>query len=383
MIHSIVDTDFYKLTQHIAVMSNYPNVEVVYRFNDRNNLTYPDGFDIKLKECLYQAQELTLTEAEEKGLRNIDEIPEWYIDFLKKFRFNAESVNIDFTDNKLNIDIRGMLYDEFLWDIPLMAIISELYFKETGQIVDIHSHTMSDVIKFMEMDEAGVNYAEFGTRRRYSYDNQKRILDILTSGSKNRGFIGTSNVHFSIIHNLKPIGTHAHEWIMINAAFNGYKYANRISMEKWLETFNGKLAIALTDTYGTKDFLKNFNEDLSNRYLGTRQDSGDPKEFYDHFKNHYKNLGIDLSSKTIVFSNGLNKDSAIDINYYCSETHNVCGMGTSITNDVGVKPLNIVVKIYSLTIDGEIKHCVKLSDDYGKSAGEPNEVELCKKEIEI
>lgn len=386
IIKSILDTDLYKLTMQNAVIQHFPDLKVRYKFIDRNKVSYPDGFDILLKDEVKSMESLSLTKGEKDFLTRKcgGYLTPTYIDFLEGFRYNSDEVDIKLDEeNHLEITIEGYWYRTINWEVSLMGLISELYFKSTGQNVDIESYTEKDLNKLNQMVDHNAYLADFGTRRRYSFDNQDRVVKLF-SIRPNSIFVGTSNVYLAYKYDIRPIGTLAHEWIMTIGCIYGYKMANNIAMEKWVETYGGNLGTMLVDTFTTDVFLKSFNNKYSRLFDGVRHDSGDPFEFVDKFVDHYKKLGIDPMSKTIIFSDGLDIELATQIKEYCvGKIKSSFGIGTHLTNDVGVKPLNMVIKISEVFVNGEWYPAVKLSDNKGKNTGQPEEVYLCKRVLRI
>jgi nicotinate phosphoribosyltransferase len=324
---------------------------------------------------------LVLTSSESIFLKGIGYLPEVFIDLLRGYRLNPEEVSIkQDEDGHLDITIEGYWWRTIYWEVMLMAIISELYFRETGQEVDIFEEELQikDIAKTKTLGEHGLFHADFGTRRRYSFNNQERIVKLFRKEG-NGFFVGTSNVYLAKNFNMKPIGTMAHEWIMVHGAIYGYKMANQLAFENWTDVYGGNLGIALSDTYTTDVFFKTFGMKEAKLFDGVRHDSGSPYSFIDKVCGHYDNLNIDPLSKVIIFSDGLNVEEAVNIKKECvGKIKSSAGIGTNLTNDVGVKPLNIVIKISDVFINGEWVPAVKLSDNPGKHTGDETEVELCK-----
>jgi nicotinate phosphoribosyltransferase len=230
----------------------------------------------------------------------------------------------------------------------------------------------------MKLNTAGCKWADFGTRRRRSYEVQKTVIDALKTFN---GFVGTSNVHFAHQFGCKPIGTMAHEWIMGNSAMCGLRRANKYALENWIEVYGADLGIALTDTYGTEAFLRDFDMQLAKLFDGPRHDSGSPYKFADTFINHYMGMRIDPLAKNIVFSDGLDTDLAVEIQGYCDRRIGCSfGIGTHFTNDFMTasdpatksRALNMVIKLR--TCNGI--EVVKLSDDEGKATGDKDAVRV-------
>ena len=381
IIKSIIDTDLYKMSMMWAVINKFPSLKVRYKFTDRNNTVYPKGFSSDLVYEIHKLGELVLTTSEAIFLQSIGLFPQVFVDLLKGYRLNPDEVSVkQDEEGHLSIIIEGYWWRSIYWEVMLMALISELYFQKTKQEVDIYDEELQikDITKTKRLSECGMFHADFGTRRRYSFDNQERIVKLFRKEG-NEYFVGTSNVYLAKIYNLKPIGTMAHEWIMVHAAIYGYKQANHLSFNNWTDVYGGDLGIALSDTYTTDIFFKSFGMKDAKLFDGVRHDSGSPYSFTDKICGHYDNLNIDPLSKVIVFSDGLNIDETINIKKECvGKIKSSAGIGTHLSNDVGVKPLNIVIKISEVLIDDEWVPAVKLSDDVGKHTGDKKEVELCK-----
>ncbi|MCH4896141.1 nicotinate phosphoribosyltransferase [Marinilabiliaceae bacterium JC040] len=389
IITSILDNDLYKFTMMNAVIHHFPRALVKYKFFERTKkLEFPKGFSKELKEQIDHLATLSLTVKEEKWLKETCGyyLPPTFFIFLRGYRFNPKQVSIEQIDGKLDLTIEGPWHEAILWEVVLMALISELYFRMTNNhIKDTKSLNNKDHQKAIIYKEKNICFADFGTRRRYSLKNHDRVIEVYKNDAKG-SFVGTSNMFLAMKHNLIPIGTHAHEWFMFMAAKYGYRQANREGLGKWVETYGGELGIALSDTFTTKAFLKSFNTLYAKLFDGTRHDSGDPIEYTNKMLKHYKSLGIDPKYKTIVFSNNLNPEEVFRISEYCKDKIQYSfGIGTNTTNDVGVTPLNIVIKMTHAMPDGfgEYIPTVKLSDDNEKHTGPIDEIDLCEKDLRI
>jgi len=386
MLASILDNDFYKFTMQNAIVKLFPRAKVRYKFINRGKNKFPDGFDKYLQENINKLTELKLTSSELFFLKEkCSYLDPTYIDFLQGYRFDSNEVKIALKDGTLEVTIAGYWYRTILWEVPLLAIISELFFRLTGR----KTYSQKDILliaqkKALRYNQIGVKIAEFGTRRRYSYKNQDIVVNVLSQyGSSS--FIGTSNVHFAMKYSLIPIGTHAHEWFMFHGAKYGYKMANRLAMEHWVDIYRGNLGIALSDTYTSKIFFKDFDIKFAKLFDGVRHDSGDPIEFANRTIAHYKKFNINPNSKTIIFSDGLNPDKVEEIADFCRNKINISfGIGTDFTNDVGVEPLNIVIKMVEAKPEGqEWTPTVKLSDTVEKYIGGRRPIQLCKDILNI
>jgi len=278
------------------------------------------------------------------------------------------------------VTIKGPWYRTILWEVPIMAIISELYFVMTN------ARTLPDSqIKAINLNKArilsqnNIRYADFGTRRRFSSSGHEALIrDILAL--ENNTLIGTSNVNLARMFKIKPIGTMAHEWIMFHGVLNGYRMANPTAVDAWATAFQGHLGIALTDTFTTHVFLSTFDTLHAKLFDGVRHDSGDPIAFIERIIEHYKKLHIDPITKTIVFSDSLDIKKAVNIHNHCvGRIRDSYGIGTNLTNDVGVTPLNMVIKLAKCRTapEKEWHNAIKLSDDPGKHTGESEELAHC------
>lgn len=382
IIKDFTDNDLYKFTTMNAVQKKFPTAEVLYKFVNRGNTEFPAGFAEELRKEIDAMKNLALTDEAEAFIRKkcyfFDPV---FIDLLKGYRFNPDEVAIKQTGGHLEIEIKGLWYRTVLWEVPIMAIISELYFKMTGQKPDDYEPRAITKAKAFVAIEAELS--EFGTRRRFSFEVQNRIVEILKHNA-GKYMNGTSNVFLAMKHNLIPIGTHPHEWFMYHAAHYGYRMANAIALENWVDVYQGSLGIALTDTFTTDNFFQSFNPKYSKLFDGVRWDSGDPLVFTDKTLKHYTTNRINPKTKTIVYSDALDLERVKEIKSYVNgRIHDVYGIGTYLTNDVGVKPLNMVIKLFEAKPLGHQKFVptVKLSDVEGKHTGDKQEIEICLKTI--
>ena len=378
IIHDFLDNDLYKFTAMNAIQKKFPDSEVVYRFVNRGNTSFPPGFADALKKEVEAMAGGGLSKENEKFMRAkcyyFDSV---FFDLLKGFRFNPAEVKVSQEGGKLDVEIRGLWYRTVLWEVPLMAMISELYFQMTGQVArDLERKATEKAKAFADIK---AEISEFGTRRRYSFDVQDRVIGILKENMK--GLLnGTSNVYFAMKYDLIPMGTHPHEWFMYHGAHFGYRSANALALENWVDVYDGYLGIALTDTYTSDNFFNSFDTKYAKLFDGLRWDSGDPFEFTEKAVEHYRKHRVDPKSKTIVYSDALDLEGVKKIKAFVNgRLHDVYGIGTYLTNDVGVTPLNMVIKLFECRPKGSevFLPTVKLSDVEGKHTGYPDEVDLC------
>lgn len=386
-LKSILDNDFYKITMQNAVVNLFPDETVQYTFINRGKHHFPDGFDAELRKAVDAMAELKLTRAEKDFLRKTCpylHLP--YLDFLEGYHYDPSEVHITQKDNDLEVFVEGQWYRTILWEVPLLALISELHYKMNRMERDSNETVIEKTLhKAKLLNELGVTYAEFGTRRRHSYKVHDLVVSSLLQNNGNGNFIGSSNVHFAMKYGIKPIGTHAHEWFMFHAAEYGFKMSNELALEHWVDVYRGDLGVALSDTYTTDVFFRQFDKKFAKLFDGVRHDSGDPIEFAEKTIAHYQKNGIDPLFKYIIFSDGLNLEKVEEITHACKGKIGISfGIGTNLTNDVGLKPMNIVMKMTAVRADnGDWIPTVKLSDERGKYTGDPKMIELAKEFLRI
>jgi len=376
IINSMLDTDLYKITMQQAVLELFSNAQVEYRFTNRGKQKFNKEFLAALKEQINLLVDISLKDDEYAWLKkSCPYFTPQYLEYLKNYRFKPEEVDCSLTaDNNLSIAIIGSWHSTILWEVPLMALISELYFKIIDTAWTFADQYTRAGTKGEELAAGRCFIAEFGTRRRRSARTQQNVITALQKECST--FIGTSNVHFAQTNGLKPIGTMAHEWVMGNSVLEGLRNANYYALQNWVRVYNADLGIALTDTYGLDAFLNNFNLRMSMLYDGVRHDSGDPYKFTDRIIDHYIKMDINPQSKTIVFSDGLDVQTAVAIAAYCKGRIKCSfGIGTFLTNNFEGSPsLNMVIKLWS--VNGI--PVVKLSDSPGKEMGDPNAIKVAK-----
>jgi nicotinate phosphoribosyltransferase len=389
---NILDNDLYKFTQQLAICQLYPKVKARYTFINRDHREFPEDFAIRLSEIIDSFQDYEVTSEQIDFMREkCYYMNPVYFKFLKGYRYDPTEVSIKQIDGELKVSVEGDWHSSVLWEVPLMSTISELYFEMTDHKgIDKDTRHLNNSAKAKALDEIGVQFSEFGTRRRFSFDNQAMVVDDLKKYSK--GYLGTSNVLLSMFHNTSPLGTIAHEFFQAHAAMFGYLRGNEMALNAWLLVYNGDLGTALPDTFTTDIFYKYaFNTKHAKLWDGVRQDSGSPKDFIDKTVRHYKSLRIEPRLKMLLFSDNLKSVSQIkDIHDYClaqtpsDRFMDRYGIGTWMSNDIsGVKPLNIVIKLTGLDFGHGWVNTVKLSDSSTKHTGDPNEIDLCLRTLRI
>ncbi|KAJ2065790.1 nicotinate phosphoribosyltransferase [Coemansia sp. S146] len=393
---SIIDQDLYKFCMQQAVLEHYPDADAEYRFVNRDpSILFNRGSFEWLQERISSMAELRATSDDLEYLRSA--CPYFsadYIAYLSEFRYNPSAevaCSLDETSGTLSLRVCGNWTRVILYEVPLLAMIAESHYRFVDVDWNYVGQREKIATKGQRLAGAGCRFAEFGTRRRRSFMAQDIVMSELARIKPDDGLggiSGTSNVYLARKYGVRPVGTIGHEWIMGVAALeNTYRDADRLALLKWHQTYKGRLAVALTDTFGTRVFFATFDRDLADMYDSVRHDSGDPLAFAQAVYEHYKGLGIDPSTKTIIFSDSLTPEIAIGIKNRCDLYGIGCsfGIGTNFTNDFsmasdptrGGTALNIVIKLFEC--GG--RPCVKLSDDRTKYTGDVDEVKRAQSEL--
>lgn len=381
MITSILDTDLYKFTTSYAYMRMFPLAQGKFKFYDRAKKTIvTDEMLSDITQKISNLAMLKLTDSEMHFMCDKCRfIPPYYWKWLKAFRYDTRTLSIWKDENNyLQIEVSGLLHEITLWEVPILAVVSEVFTAAKG---NVHlADAKSILLNNLDSLDPNVKFSEFGTRRRASKNIQDGVIRTLMEQVPNQ-LTGTSNCHFAHLYGLKPMGTHPHEWFMFHGAMYGYEHANYMALENWINTYDGDLGIALTDTYTTDVFYRNFSKKHSKLFDGVRHDSSDPFVFGWKTIDHYDRQNINPKSKTIIFSDGLDFVRASQIYKRLDNNINTAfGIGTFLTNNIGLPPANVVMKLDSckMTPWQVSKPCIKLSDVEGKHTGNPDEVALAK-----
>ncbi|MFA5024170.1 MAG: nicotinate phosphoribosyltransferase [Patescibacteria group bacterium] len=363
MIDSLLDDDFYKLSMGQLVFHKFFSTRVEYEFRCRNNIKWTKAHLGMINQEIGKFVSLYFTEDEIEYLSKIEYFKKDYIDFLKTYHPNINNVHVDLLNDELKLNIQGYWANTIYWEVPLLAIISRANTIWSGNHTNSYGWFRSkfeDKLKYFNTHPFPLS--DFGTRRRCNRDAQEYAISRLAD---NPNFLGTSNVYLAKKYKVRPIGTQAHELFMAaQATSKSLVNFQKDVLQSWLDEYNGQLSIALTDTIGIDSFLKDFDLNFAQRYSGLRHDSGDPEVWADKVLEHYKKLGIDAKTKTLVFSDGLNFEKAYSLyQKYKDVTNPIFGIGTYLTNDVpGLTPPNIVIKLVSCNN----KPVAKISDSNGK-----------------
>lgn len=371
----ILDNDLYKFTMQQAVFYYYPDVEVEYRLINRSarplNLSESSGNRWRLMHLLYRLCEQKVNWIELRALKQAcPYFTKDYLNYLSDFSFDIKQ--LEFVSDE-EIRIKGKWLDTILWEVPLMAAISRTLLGTAYSTDELETRTTQ---KFKELIDHGIKIVDFGTRRRRCFLAHNHMLKI---ARKFDSLAGTSNVFLGLSYDMPVIGTMAHEWIMAHSVFGNQDHfnPNDRALRTWKKMYGNELSVALTDTYTSDYFFNDFNP---HEWDGVRQDSGCAFEFIDKYAEVLDRRGIPRDSKKIVFSDGLNTHTIIEIDEYCRNKKILpaFGVGTFLTNDFSDQdPLNIVIKLWSVNN----KPVAKLSDSEGKATGESSAINRAERMI--
>ena len=379
IITSLLDTDAYKLHMQQAVFHRYHEVPVVAEFRCRSS----ELLGIYANEITQQINllaQLTLSDDEFHYLSSLPFFKEDYLLWLKSFRFKPEQVVVSVADGgQLAIRISGPWRDVVMWEVPLLALVSEIAQRDRHPNISADDAVLQlrkllnlfyEQAEQNQLDLSHFKLMDFGTRRRFSYQVQRAIVSLLKNEFPY--LVGTSNYKLAHEFSLAPVGTQAHEWFQAHQQISP-ELANsqREALQSWLDEYPNQLGIALTDCITMDAFLRDFDENFANRYQGLRHDSGDPIEWGKKAIAHYEKLGIDPLSKTLVFSDSLDLQKALELyRYFHNQINLIFGIGTRLTCNIpNVVPLNIVIKL----VECNGKPVAKLSDSPGKTICEDDE----------
>lgn len=370
ILTSILDTDAYKLHMQQAVYHRYHDITVAAEFRCRGDELLGEYRD-EIQAQITLMSELALTDEEYQYLAGLPFFRKDYLDWLKAFRFNPQQVQVTNRLGTLEIRISGPWREVVMWEVPLLAVISEVVHRHRSPNATPEqavSQLRGKLERFRELagetDISRFRLMDFGTRRRFSQAVQQAIVTTLKSDFPY--LVGTSNYDLARRLDLAPVGTQAHEWFQAHQQISPVlANSQRAALQAWLDEYPAQLGIALTDCITMDAFLRDFGPDFAGRYQGLRHDSGDPLEWGEKAIAHYEKLGIDPMSKTLVFSDNLDLDKALALYRHFDRRINlVFGIGTRLTCDLpGVKPLNIVIKL----VECNGKPVAKLSDSPGKT----------------
>ena len=373
IIKSLLETDLYKFSMGQAIYHNFPDYTTTWSFKCRNkDVKFTAEMVEEIKKQILAYCDLRFKEDELTYLSKVTWIKKSYVDFLRLWHPRYEDFTIG-TDAEcgLTIETNGTWLNTSLYEIPTLAIVNEVYFRmayDYKELIASFEEKLNEKIKLLSDNTYNIGaFSEFGLRRRLSAEAQelavKKLRDSKLGASK---FVGTSNVLLAKELGVTPVGTMAHEWIMCVGQGNhkhNPAYSNWYALDYWVKEYGILNGTALTDAITTDCFLRDFQLTYSTLFSGVRHDSGDPIEWGEKMIAHYKSLGIDPTTKTLLFSDSLDFKRANDINAHFNGKAKVAfGIGTYIANDTKVPALNIVMK--TTACNGQ--DVAKISDVEGK-----------------
>lgn len=179
MIKSILEQDLYCFSVSHFFSRKFPDSIGELVFFDRNNTEYTEEFVEEFKRNLYTIKNLKLLPEEFEWVKNrIKYIPEFYWEWLRQWRFDPEKVNISLDEkHHLKISVIDKMYRMALYEIPILATLSEMMHKEDK--VDM-SEVLGKLEKKIELsNREKLWFCEFGLRRRYSFNVHEEVIRML------------------------------------------------------------------------------------------------------------------------------------------------------------------------------------------------------------
>jgi nicotinate phosphoribosyltransferase len=352
IIRSLLDTDLYKFTMMQVVLHQFPAAQVEYRFRCRTPGIQLAPHLADIAQEIDALGELRFRDEELAYLRNLRFLKSDFVDFLALFHFNRKYIRVSAAQapGEIEIAIRGPWLHTILFEIPVLAIVSEVYFRRTQPGADLEegrSRLRAKIARVRQVDPAlEFKISDYGTRRRFSRAWHEEVIATLKDEIP-QSFAGTSNVLLAMRHGVTPLGTLAHEYMQACQALGPrLRDAQVYALDKWAQEYRGDLGIALSDTYGTEAFLRDFDMYFCKLFDGARHDSGDPFAWGEKMIAHYQRNRVDPRGKTLIFSDQLSVPLAIEIaQRFHGRVRTAFGIGTNLTNDVGFDPINIVIKM--------------------------------------
>lgn len=397
IIRSLLDTDIYKLLMLQTIWKEHRQVHTTFSLINRTgSVRLADDIDeAELRTQLDHARTLSFTKKEMiwlagntfYGRERI--FSAGFLAWLKDFRLPEYALRQE--NGQYLLDFHGAWTDTTMWEIPGLAIISEL--RSRAAMRDMRRFEL-DVLyarakaKLWEKIERlkrldGLRIADFGTRRRHGFLWQKWCVEAMKEGLGER-FIGTSNVFHAMDLDLEAIGTNAHELPMVGAALADTDAELRAApykvLQSWQRTYDGNLLIVLPDAFGTTNFLARAPDWVAD-WTGMRVDSKTPIAGGEELIAWWKKLGRDPADKVIIFSDALDIDSIEKtFHHFKGRVKMSFGWGTNLTNDFRdcapvknqqLKAISLVCKVSA----ANGRPTVKLSDNFAKASGPEAEIE--------
>ncbi len=375
IITSLLDTDLYKFTMMQVVLHQFPQAQVEYRFRCRTPGVALAPFATEIRDEIRSLCSLHFQDAELAYLRSMRFIKSDFVDFLGLFRLNEKYIDVTaLPSGDLDIAIRGPWLHTILFEIPVLAIVNEVYFRNVEPVPDFIEGRRRLDAKIAQLHGPGLEelrIADYGTRRRFSKAWHEEVLRVLVArlGTGTAGqFAGTSNVLFAMKLGLTPLGTMAHEYLQACQALGPRLRDSQVfGFEQWAREYRGDLGIALSDVYGINAFLRDFDMYFCKLFDGARHDSGDPFAWGERMIEHYTKNRVDPRTKTLIFSDALTIPRIVELyGRFKGRCHLAFGIGTNLTNDLGDPPAHVPLQIVIKMVRCNGQPVAKLSDTPGK-----------------
>ncbi len=387
IVNSLLDTDLYKFNMDQVIFHKHTDLCGQYYFKCRNkDVVFTKEMADEINAQIDHLCTLRFKNEELDYLRSIRFIKNDYVEFLRLWHPLRDYVSVGLDGGELNITVDGPLFSAMQFEIYLLEIVNEVYFRIKYDYNTLRTDAekrLDQKIKDFNSGKYNFKFAEFGCRRRLSREWEDEVIRRLSTELTNKNMVGTSNVYLAMKYGLTPIGTYAHEFVQMYQGIDRIPlaYTNHYAMRDWYDEYNGDNGTALTDTVTTDLFLLDFNRSMVNNYTGVRHDSGDPYEWGEKIIKHYESYGVDPKTKLLLFSDSLDFDRAEQLyQYFRTKTKVSFGIGTFVTNDTCEKALNIVIKLQY--VNG--RPVAKLSDAPGKAmCKDPDYLEYLKRSVDF
>ena len=384
IITSLLDTDLYKFTMMQVVLHQFPGAQVEYKFKCRNPGVDLAPYVREIRDEIRSLCGLQFQDAELTYLRSMRFIKSDFVDFLGLFRLNEKYITVTaLPSGEIDITILGPWLHTILFEIPVLAIVNEVYFRNTQKVPDFPEGRRRLDTKIGQLQADGLRdlkIADYGTRRRFSKAWHEEVLRVLASRlgtvktvggvpSDTGQLAGTSNVLFAMKLGMTPLGTMAHEYLQACQALGPRLRDSQVfGFESWAKEYRGDLGIALSDVYGINAFLRDFDMYFCKLFDGARHDSGDPFDWGERMIAHYAKNRVDPRTKTLIFSDGLTVPRTIELyQQFCGRCQLAFGIGTNLTNDLGDAPAHVPLQIVIKLTRCNGQPVAKLSDTPSKN----------------
>ena len=352
VIKSLLDTDLYKFTMMQVVLHHFPAAQVEYRYKCRTQGVNLRPYLDEIRQEIHALCQLRFEPAELDYLKSLRFIKSDFIDFLGLFHLPEKCIEVSEGElpGEIAISVKGSWLHTILFEIPVLAIVNEVYFRNVCKDPDWAEgrKRLQTKMKLVldATDLAEFRVAEYGTRRRFSHVWHEEVVTTMKA-QMGEHFAGTSNVWFAMKHGVLPLGTMAHEYLQACQALGPRLRDSQVfALETWANEYRGDLGIALSDVYGLEAFLRDFDMYFCKLFDGARHDSGDPFDWGERMIAHYAANRVDARTKTLVFSDALTFPRAIELTRrFAGRCRTAFGIGTNLTNDLGHEPLQIVMKM--------------------------------------